>query len=201
MIGAYKFFSKFAHQNLKKMRNKIFIIATIFTLAFISCKKEEKAKEGDAAATVEQVKNFRVDLDVYTEKDDNFSVYYTEDNTINFTGEKAIWAGVKGKQDQKVTLNLPEEVIPTDVRIDFGLKTGDEQGDVTLKNFKFEFFGKTFERKGSEFLNYFIKNDSIQTEIDAQKGTITFKKNPKSKMTPFYYPQQTVIDEIKKMTN
>lgn len=183
------------------MKNRILIIATIFALAFVSCKKEEKAKQEDAAVAAEQVKNFRVELDVYAEKDDNFSVYFTEDNTINFTGEKAIWAGVKGKQDQKITLNLPEEVIPTNVRIDFGLKTGDEQGDVTLKNFKFEFFGKTFERKGSEFLNYFIKNDSIQTEIDAQKGTITFKKNLKGKITPFFYPQQTVIDEIKKMTN
>ena len=72
------------------MKNKVLVIATIFALAFVSCKKEEKAKDGDAAAIADQVKNFRVDLDVYTEKDDNFSVYYTEDNTINFTGEKAI---------------------------------------------------------------------------------------------------------------
>lgn len=181
------------------MKTKISIIAFVFALAFVSCKKEEKANQADAAKA-EEVKNFSVDLDVTAEKDDNFSVYYTEDNTINFNGEKAVWAGVKGKQDQTVTLNLPEEVIPTDVRIDFGIKQGEEQGDVTLKKFKLNFYGKTFEAKGSDFLKYFIKNDSIQTDIDAAKGTITFRKNPKSKMTPFYYPQQTIIAEVKKMT-
>ena len=180
------------------MKTKIFIIALLFSLAFISCKNDNKEKSDDTPkADVKQ--NFSVDLDVITPIEDNFSVYYTEDNTINFTGEKAVWTGVKGQpESQKVTLNLSEEIIPTNIRIDFGLNK--DQGDITLEKFKLNYYGKSFEAKGSEFFKYFIPNDSVKTEIDQAKGTVKFLKNPKKFFTPFYYPQQAVLDEIKKIT-
>ena len=176
------------------MKTKFFVATMLFFLTFISCKKD------GAAANGEEIKNFRVDLNVYAEKNDNFALYYTENNSTNFDTKRVVWAGVKGKKDQKITMDLSPDVTPSDIRLDFGLKLGEEQGDVTLKNFKLNYHGHTFEGKGSDFLKYFIKNDSIQTNIDAAKGTITFRKNPKSKMTPFYYPQQTILEEIKKIT-
>jgi hypothetical protein len=98
-----------------------------------------------------------------------------------------------------VTLDLKEEIIPTNIRIDFGINK--DQGDVVLEKFKFSFYGKSFEAKGSEFFKYFIPNDSVKTEIDTKNGTVKFLKNPKKFFTPFYYPQQAVLDEIKKITN
>lgn len=182
------------------MKTKIFIIATIFSLVLVSCKKDNQVKEGEEnTPQIEKKEKFSVDLDVLVPKEDNFSVYYTEDGTINFTGEKAVWSGVKGQaESQKVVLDLPEEVIPTNIRIDFGINK--EQGDVVLEKFKLSFYGKTFEAKGSDFLKYFITNDSVKTEIDQVKGTIKFVKNPKKFFTPFYYPQQAVLDEISKIT-
>lgn len=178
------------------MKTNFVILATIISLTFISCKND---KNGDAAKADEK-QNFSIDLDVVAPLDDNFSVYYTEDNTINFNGEKAVWRGVKGQPEtQKVTLDLKEEIIPTNIRIDFGINK--DQGDVVLEKFKLSFYGKSFEAKGSEFFKYFIPNDSVKTEIDTKNGTVKFLKNPKKFFTPFYYPQQAVLDEIKKITN
>ena len=178
------------------MKTNFVILATIISLTFISCKNDKK----EDVTKADEKQNFSIDLDVVATLDDNFSVYYTEDNTINFNGDKAVWRGVKGQSDtQKVTLDLKEEIIPTNIRIDFGINK--DQGDVVLEKFKFSFYGKSFEAKGSEFFKYFIPNDSVKTEIDTKNGTVKFLKNPKKFFTPFYYPQQAVLDEIKKITN
>jgi hypothetical protein len=178
------------------MKTNFVIVATIISLIFISCKNDKK----DEVADADVKQNFSVDLYVVAPLDDNFSVYYTEDNTISFNGDKAVWRGVKGQPaSQQVTLDLKEEIIPTNIRIDFGINK--DQGDVVLEKFKLSFYGKSFEAKGSEFFKYFIPNDSVKTEIDPTKGTIKFLKNPKKFFSPFYYPQQAVLDEIKKITN
>ena len=178
------------------MKTNFVILATIISLTFISCKNDKK----EDVTKVDEKQNFSIDLDVVAPLDDNFSVYYTEDNTINFNGDNAVWRGVKGQSDtQQVTLDLKEEIIPTNIRIDFGINK--DQGDVVLEKFKLSFYGKSFEAKGSEFFKYFIPNDSVKTEIDTKNGTVKFLKNPKKFFTPFYYPQQAVLDEIKKITN
>jgi hypothetical protein len=183
------------------MKTSFFIIA-IIAITLTSCKKDGGSKKEDQEAIpkIETKQKFSVDLDIIASKDDNFSVYYTEDRTIAFTGEKAVWTGVIGQSEsQKLTLDLPEEVIPTNIRIDFGLNK--DQDDVTLEKFKLNFYGKSFEARGSAFFKYFIPNDSIKTEIDQVNGTIKFLKNPKNFSSPFYYPQQAVLDEIEKITN
>ncbi len=197
-------FKKFLNLRIKKnrkMKTKIFATVAIVALALVSCKKDGKSGS-DAANTpaVEEVKNFRVELDVTAEKDDDFALYYTEDKTINFKGEQAVWSGIKGMKDNKVTLNLGEEIVPTNVRLDFGIKKGEAQGDVTLSRVKMTYYAKSFEFKGSDFFKYFIENKDTQTKIDQAAGTITFLKNPASQATPFYYPHQLLIDEIAKIT-
>jgi hypothetical protein len=178
------------------MKTNFVILATIISLTFISCKNDKK----EDVTKADEKQNFSIDLDVVAPLDDNFSVYYTEDNTINFNGDNAVWRGVKGQSDiQQVTLDLKEEIIPTNIRIDFGINK--DQGDIVLEKFKLSFYGKSFEAKGSEFFKYFIPNDSVKTEIDSVKGTVKFLKNPKKFFTPFYYPQQAVLDEIKKITH
>jgi len=184
------------------MRTKTYILVAITAFLFVSC-KDDKKTEGTGATpeSAEKKENFNVEVEVVSEKPDNFPLYYTEDGTNNFASDRVIWHDVKGQAgSQTIPLELSEEIIPTNIRIDFGVKQGDEQGDVTLSKFKMSYYGKNFEIKGSDFLKYFIKNDSVNTEIDDAKGTILFKKNPKSKLTRFYYPQQTILDELKKIT-
>jgi hypothetical protein len=182
------------------MKNKILLIALTTFSFLVSCKNEKEAEKIENE-TVKVKKNeyFTVEMDVIASKEDNFSVYYTEDGTINFTGERAVWSGVLAQEaSQKITFKLPEEVIPTHIRFDLGLNK--EQGDIIIEKFKFDFYGNSFEAKGSEFLKYFITNDQVKTEIDEAKGTIKFLKNPNGFVAPFYYPHQALLDEIAKIT-
>lgn len=179
---------------------KVFIIATFLTLAFTSCKEKDAATTDENTQKEPVKENFNVELDVVAEKEDNFALYFTEDNTINFNGEHAVWRGVKGQnQSETLFFELPEPVVPTNIRIDFGINKGDKQGDITLKKLRMSFYGKKFETNGSDFFKYFIPNDSIKTEIDQASGSIKFLKTAKQS-TPFYYPQQSLIDEIKNLT-
>lgn len=182
------------------MKTKLIILSAILSLAFVSCKND--AKEGKATEEVvkQDVKeNFSLELDVITPNKDDFSMFYTEDGTINFSGDKAVWFGVvPNAASQKVVFDLSEEILPTDIRIDFGLVQ--DKGDVTVERFKMSYYGKTFEAKGSDFLKYFIPNETLKADVDAAKGTIRFQKLPEKPFTPFFYPQQALLDEIKKIT-
>lgn len=179
---------------------RILLLPVVLLTFMVSCKKEEE-KPAEAATPDAPVKeNLNVALDVRAEIDDNFALYYTEDNSINFTSEQAVWSGVKGgNQSNKVYLTLSEDILPTDIRLDFGIN--DKQGNVVLENFHMDYAGKSFEFKGSDFFKYFAPNNEVKAEIDAEKGTITFLKNPTKFQTPFFYPQPTILEELKKITN
>lgn len=177
------------------------ILVLIVVVNLVSCKTDKKEKRVET----EEITNnknefFSAELSVVVLKDDNFTMYFTEDGSINFTGDNAVWSGVKGKNNsQNVKFILSGEKIPTNIRFDLGMNK--DQQDVILESFKLDYYGKTFEAKGSDFLKYFIQNDSIKTEIDEVKGTIKFLRNSETYLTPFYYPHQLLLDEISKITN
>lgn len=181
------------------MKTRIIVAIVLMTTFFVGCKNETKG-EGEQAAAKENVKeNFSLEMDVISANKEDFSMFYTEDGTINFNADKVIWLGVEpDSKSQKIVFDLKEEIIPTDIRIDFGIVQ--ERGDVTLEKFKLSYYGKTFEAKGSDFLKYFIANESVKTDVDAAKGTIRFQKLADKPYTPCFYPQETILDEIKKIT-
>lgn len=174
----------------------------LFTLLLIatSCKEEKKGEENKTEEKQEQVnENFRVELDVVAAKKDDFTVYYTETGTNEFDATKAVWGGVSGGNlDEKVVFDLSEEIIPTNIRVDFGINP--EREDVLLKKLTILFYGKTFEIKGSEFLNYFIINEKVPTEIDEVAGTIKIIKTPQNKEGSYFYPRQELLDKIAGLT-
>lgn len=180
------------------MRTKFFLVATFLVVLMSSCKDGDKNAQTDAAKPAVK-QNFNVEMDIIADTQDDFTVYYTEDGTNAFVGAQAVWKGVNGGlKPEKVIIDLPEEVIPTNIRLDFGIKS--DRKDVILEKLKINYFDKSFEIKGSDFLNYFIKNDLVITEVDTQKGTITFKKDPKSSVGTYFGPRQELLDQIAKMT-
>ena len=180
------------------MKKSISLIAMITSIVFFSCKEEKKVVKNDVPE-ISKNEFFTVELDVVNTLEDDFAVYYTEDNTINFGSDRTIWSGVKGQaESQKVSFKFSEEIIPTDIRLDFGMKK--DQKEVVLENLKMDYYGKSFEIRGSDFLNYYRPNDSIKTEIDQAKGTIKFLQNPKRFNPIFYYPNEKLLEEISKIT-
>lgn len=179
------------------MKAKFFINFLALVVLATSCKDDKKADEKADTLPVKQ--NFSVELDVVAEKKDDFTVYYTENGTNEFVGAQAVWKGVSGGNiEEKVVIELPEQIIPTNIRLDFGISP--ERKDVVLKKARIIYYGKTFEIKGSDFLNYFVKNDQIPTEVDPAAGTIKFIKEPSRTEGTYFYPRQELLDKIAEIT-
>ncbi len=182
------------------MKLKVLIGLLSLSLIF-SCqnKTEENKKNAEETLTPEQ-QTFNVEMDVKAENADDFALYYTQDNSINFSDKEVIWRGVKGGMaNERLIFNFPEDVLPTNIRIDFGINK--DSKEVILERFKISYFNKTIEAKGSEFLYYFMVNDKVEAIPDHGKGIITFKKKAEfPKETYFYYPSQALNDTIKVLT-
>lgn len=181
------------------MKSKFLVIAAFFSIAVTSCKKETTETTEPAATEVIAKQNFTVEIDAIAPAKDDFAVYFTEDGTNNFTGDKTAWRGIAGgSTSEKLIFDLPEQVTPTLIRLDFGMNK--EQGDIIIENVKMDFGGNNFSFKGSDFFNYFIKTEEFVTEIDPAKGTLKILKGKEGFKTPYFYPTQNTIDAIAKIT-
>ena len=173
-----------------------FLTSLMIILSLFSCKQETKKQDTNVVNT-EVSKTFKVTLDVKVNKNDTFHLFYTEDGSINFKEESSVWVELKGSPEyQKVVFNLPENTIPTQMRIDFGINK--EQDDIIIKNFKMDYLGKTFEAPGSLFFNYFRPNELV-VAIDATTNTIKPIKKEGQAYGPSFYPQDALSDQIKKL--
>jgi hypothetical protein len=196
--------------NLKKknihLQKKYYMKTKLFTILFLvvgvlfSCKKEEKKVEENSTIT-STVKNVLVQMDIIQTTASNYAVYYTEDNTVNFTDDYVIWNEVKpSPNEQTLDFNFPESAYPTHIRFDFG--NAPQTEDVVLKKFKISYGDKSLEVKGADFFKFFQKNDSIITEIDETNGSIKFLKGTAdTKISPFFYPNEILVVEIAKIMN
>ena len=180
------------------MNKKILSLLAVCFLVF-SCKNEDKKTEENQAATENNaVKKMLVQMDVMQKTANNYAVYYTEDNTINFTTEYVVWNEVKPSPSvQTLDFYFPESAFPTHVRFDLGNIPQTE--DVVLNKFKLSYGDKSLEAKGADFFNYFQKNDSIATEVDPANGSIKFLKKKGSKAVTFFYPNEVLVAEIAKI--
>jgi hypothetical protein len=180
--------------------NKIVVISlTALTLLSIgSCKKAEETTPEAETPLKEFKQNFNVQVQASSSKKDDFALYFTEDNSINFKGEDAVWSGIKGGNlDETVNFELTEDRIPTHIRLDFGLKT--DQDSVVVKNIAVNYYENGFSFSGADFFKYFIEDKQFVTKVDAAKGTVTFYKKDGTYKTPYFYPTQVTIDNIKKI--
>lgn len=180
------------------MIKKIFVLCSLIFITF-SCKNENNDTISNEEQDSKKNQNFSVELDVMASKKDDFALYYTEDNTINFTSEMALWHGVSGGDKREtIVFDLSEEKIPTDIRLDFGMNK--EQESVTIYNVKLVYYGNEFAFKGSDFFKYFIESKDFKTELDMGEGSLTVLKNGPEYKTPFFYPNQALIDALKNIT-
>lgn len=177
------------------MKNRFLILALASLTTLVSCngKKEENKEESKPVNEF-----FSLAIEATAGKTDNFAMYVSEDGTTNFKDINAVWHGVNGGKDEIIVYKLSEEKIPTHVRLDFGLKQ--DQDSVVIKNIKVDYYGNTYQFKGSDFFNYFIKDEQFLTKTDAVNGTLTILAKEGVYKTPYYYPTQLTIDKLKEIT-
>lgn len=180
------------------MKTKFLVVILVFSL--LSCKKEKENKiEQQEAAVIEEVvnPNFNLEITAIASKKDDFAVYFTEDNTINFSGEDAVWAGIEPTKESIIHFEIPDERIPSHIRLDFGLNK--EQDSVVVKNIKVNYLKSSFEFKGSEMFQYFNQNEEFKTEVNTSNGTLTIYKDGSEYKTPFFYPNDNLVNKIKEL--
>lgn len=176
------------------MNNKIFILLFVF---LTSCKDEKPLDSLEVVKPQKTESFFKVSINFIATKDDDFSLYYTEDETTNFK-IAPIWKGIMGRDyEQTVSFDLPENIKPSLFRIDFGMNK--DQEDVVLKSVTMEYKGKKKEIIGVELANFFRADDNKCT-FDAQTGIIKPIIKDGVKQFPSLYPHEsTLIPEIQKV--
>jgi hypothetical protein len=184
------------------MKKNFLFLLSIFFLGFLfSCKNsEEKNPESTTAEQEIPVKeNFNVQITASSAKKDDFAVYFTENNSIDFKSEDAVWNGMKGSNgDENLYFELTEDRIPTNIRLDLGLNK--DQDSVTIKTVKVNYLTKSFQFNGSDFFTYFNKDEQFTSKINEANKSITFYKNGAEYKTPYFYPTQLNNDKIKEIT-
>lgn len=172
------------------MRSFLFIL--FFAGLITGCKNKSTLQ------TIPAVENFKIEMDVNASKKDDFTVYYNETNNLDFSGDFAQWKGVEGGKDENVTIDMPKGVIPTDIRLDFGVNK--EQQFVKVKNIKLSYNTNALNIKGSDFFKYFNEDKNFKTETDTVNGTLTIMAQNGVYTTPYFYPSQQLHDAIKELT-
>ncbi|CAA9202550.1 hypothetical protein ACHRVW_01685 [Flavobacterium collinsii] len=177
------------------MRTKLIFASLILLVSFTSCKKEVSKDEVKPIEVETKKNNFQVTLTATVKTDDNFQLYYSEDEyEVPFKEENSVWMAVKANDNpQDIVFNLPEDAIPNYIRIDFGTNEG--QKEIIIKNFKMKYYSKSFEAKDSLFFNYFIPNECIKV-LDKKNSIIQNIKSKDGKYDPLFYSEKALYDQI-----
>lgn len=176
------------------MSPKTITFVVLIVSLFSACKNDKSQNENQKGIDP----NFKITLNVIVKKNDNFSLFYTQDGTADFSKTKPIWVGVKGKEsEQKVVYVLPKKALPTQLRLDFGLANNQE--NIILKSVIIENNGKKREIKGSELAGFFIA-DVKKCTFNASNGVIKAVINDGVRQYPSLYPQEeTLKAELEKL--
>lgn len=178
------------------MKTKL-IIAVIF-ISLLSCKNNEQKESPEAIEEVKP-KTFQVLLDLVIKTDDELILFYKNGPNQWFDDEKTVWNNVKGSEEtQTVVFNLPEGVLPTDLRIDIGRNEMKNLKDIEIKKIAISYLDKSFEIPQDKMDTYFKPNKCMS--YDASTKIYTFKKDDEGMYDPFLEAQPDFYTELAKVT-
>jgi hypothetical protein len=179
------------------MKTKLVLALVFLTTLFAGCKNEKSVDDLDLVTPTVVDNYFKVTLNVNVKKDDNFSLFFTEDGTIDFKGNP-IWVKVKGSDiAQDVVFNLPADRLPSQLRLDFGMAK--DQESIKINTFKMQYLEKSFEITGDKFYIYF-NPDISKTIFDKTAATVSAIKKDGINTFPSFYPNTAPLKiEIDKL--
>ena len=128
------------------MKTRIILSILLVTVFFAGCKKDNSVDSLEVVKPeVKAVDNsFKVTLNVTVKKDDTFSLYYSEDGSTDFTKIPPLWMVVKGNPaQQNVVFSLPKDIIPSQLRLDFGMTK--DQEPIVINSFQMNYLQKEFK--------------------------------------------------------
>lgn len=146
----------------------IFTVLLIAAIA-VSCKKEEKKEVQENKAP--EVSPFTITIDMTAKEDDIMSLYYKDASVDNFIEEMSVYKEVK-KGDQQIQINLPEGILPNDVRFDLSTRTKSQV--CKINRVRVENQGKNFEFSNQDLEIYLTPNPGIV--FDPKDRSYSFKE-------------------------
>jgi hypothetical protein len=168
------------------------VILFVCIAAFIGCKKEKSLDDLPAVKPEVAKSNVEVTLDMVVPEDDTFQVFYTEDNSLDF-GALNVRVRVPGSNEpQKIVFQLPDEALPTILRIDFG--ENKDQGEMTINNFEVKYYDQKLNAKGADFFKYFQPNGNLVVN-----GLKITPANQTPAYDPMFYPKGELNAALKKI--
>lgn len=174
---------------------KIFLLGLIIVLSFSGC-EQVGGKKYVSIDDQSQVFKVRV-LGIFPE-DDTYSLYYTTDGSIDFTTIPPIYQTVAADTNsQEIVFSLPEQVMPAQLRLDFGVKPHPKT--ITLKLITLSYKGRALQLPGTLIFSYFTP-DFSKTDFNPSNATIVGVVKNGMRQTPSLYPKQGPLSrEIKKI--
>ena len=179
------------------MKFNILVLAAAILFLFSSCKKDVKEPEAqDKSSTTEVFEpNFIVEIVAKVSAMDDFAAYYTEDSSSNYEGSKAVWTGIDATDKfQTIKLNLPQEIVPTNIRLDFGLNKNQQK--ISIKEITMLYQGISFKIAGDKFFEYFLDTKEFPAIADPTNGTLEITYKAGTFKTPYFYPTEKLLKEI-----
>jgi hypothetical protein len=179
------------------MKTRIILSVLLVAIFFTGC-KDEKSVDNLEVVTPEVVdESFKVTINATVKKDDTFSLYYTEDGSTDFKLEP-LWLAFKGNNaPQDIVFSLPKDVLPTQIRLDFGITK--DQEPIVINSFKMSYYKKEFQIPGNQFFIYFDP-DLSKTVFDKNTATVTAVVKDGARQSPSFYPNTKPLgDEINKL--
>lgn len=177
---------------MKKIIFSSLLCAAIFSMT--SCSKDgaNSAEVTSENAGVES-KGLVMTLEGVFPTNDTYQIFYSNDGS--FSEDKSVRIPVIGQSVlQKIVVELPENVKPQNLRLDYGYNPN--QTVVTIKKATFTYQGNVFEVEGVDFYGKFFV-DGQATSYDP----ITLSINIKSNDDGTYDPYALSTDELKKNLN
>jgi len=175
---------------MKLKTNKILFLLFI-ALAVTGCKKEQNKPE-----EVKKTEVVTFTLNAIVKADDDFQIFYKEDNgpESTFSEESSVWVGVKGSETaQDIVFAMPEGVFPTQLRLDLGQKP---QTEIVVNNFTAKYMSKSFETKGPLFFEFFTPDENFVKFDKAALKVLPIIKDGKT--DPMVYSHSSLDLELAK---
>ncbi|WP_370477427.1 hypothetical protein [Tamlana flava] len=180
--------------------NKFRLTSVFILFCLVSCKKTPPSTNNEYRVWL----NPDVKLeDVFTVKirlkvlhNDEFKVYYTQDNTENFNEENTVRTKINGSNEvQLLTFKFPKGTKPTNLRIDFGFNK--EQRVFELNNLELSCHDNYFTIPGPTFLDYFKIFDN-RLIFDASTAQLYVNKDiDRKQYLPITVSKESLNAELK----
>ena len=183
------------------MKLKTILLSTFIVMSLLACNKKEASEAKDIDTSVEKIEEdkelFKVTLNAIVTKDDTFQLYYMEDDSKPYDEKNSIYVDVKGSTSpQDIIFRLPKDELPYFLRLDFGINKN--QSEITVKNFKIDYFDKTLEFKDGLFFNYFVVNEDTMKKDTLKSSVIPFVLKDGG-YDPMSYSELGLEKEIQKL--